>query len=415
MIKTGCWKDQSCYVIGGGTSLKGFDFDTLRNENTIAVNARIFDMPHASCFFSMDYRFYRWLHDGRLERTAPGSDFLGQWYAFKNPRLYLQTEPGKQTKTFANDVKVINCLGIDNLSFDLEGGLYSGGNSGLTAIFLAVALSANPIYLLGIDMYTDANGETHSYKCRYPTTQITKKYETYLKRFNLAVPLLEKYGIKIINVNDQRRCGLRCFPFGELTTYRDTDFVVVSYYTKNSEYEKDAARLVKSLQRHGVPYDVVGLDLPLNSRWDWKMATLKKAEFLLKMLDKYKGKSVVWVDADAEINTFPMLFDGLTCDVGVYYHLRLNGTPELLSGTIFFKNNNRVRTVLVKWAEMNKATQYQKMNKSDQINLQQILKNLDGDIDIKSLPESYTHVFDRQSVGNPVITHHQASRRYRHI
>ena len=255
MIKTGCWKNQRAFVVGGGSSLEGFNFEDLRGENLIVVNARLFDIPWAPVFFSMDHRFYKWVHNGSLDKWQPGHNFKKLWDDFEGERLYMQTEPGKLNKTFGDDVRVINCVGIDGLSFDLEKGLCSGGNSGLAGLYLAVALGANPIYLLGIDMYTTET-KSHSYKCKYPTSQINQKMDNYIKRFNIAAPLLEKRGIKVINVNDSRRSGLQCFPFGELQLSGDCGFVVVSYYTKNTEYQNDAIRLIESLDRHGVAHEI---------------------------------------------------------------------------------------------------------------------------------------------------------------
>ena len=44
-LPTGSWKGQRCFIIGGGPSLKGFDFKQLKGEKIIAINKAFVDAP----------------------------------------------------------------------------------------------------------------------------------------------------------------------------------------------------------------------------------------------------------------------------------------------------------------------------------------------------------------------------------
>jgi len=45
IMPTGIWKGRRCFIVGGGTSLKGFDFSQLRGELVIAVNRAMEYVP----------------------------------------------------------------------------------------------------------------------------------------------------------------------------------------------------------------------------------------------------------------------------------------------------------------------------------------------------------------------------------
>lgn len=186
-------------------------------------------------------------------------------------------------------------------------------------------------------------------------------------------------------------------------------FVVVGYYTTGTLYEQEAGRMIKSLRQHEVPYYIE----PIENLGDWYKNTQFKPKFLRQMLDKFKPKSIVYVDVDAEFLAYPALFDELDArpDVHVGAHLldhvkrgRPHAAFELLSGTLFFKNDDHSRTIIDRWAE--KCTDAGTL--WDQIALSAVLRGLPYYV----LPEEYCTIFDYMSdVTDPVIRHYQASRR----
>ena len=131
-------------------------------------------------------------------------------------------------------------------------------------------------------------------------------------------------------------------------------------------------------------------------------------------MDKFPNTDIVYVDVDAEFLAYPKLFDNWTTlcyvDVGVYVFDRSCYTKsakgfEVLSGTIFLKNNDKVRGILTEWETL------QKLNPKtwDQKTLEQVLKGK-----FTTLPGEYCKIFDRmQEIKDPVIVHYQHSRKVR--
>ena len=187
-----------------------------------------------------------------------------------------------------------------------------------------------------------------------------------------------------------------------------SDWIIVSYYTFGTFYKDLAKRFVESLKKYKVLYCVEGVP-NLN---DWHRNTNHKPSFLLNMLEKFLDKNVVWIDCDAELLQYPSLFDSLDCDVAahefdrcLYQSRRKNWPKELLSGTIFLRNNERVRDLVKKWR--------QECEKSpltwDQKSLEKVLNG-----DYYRLPASYCQIYRlMRIVKDPVIVHYQASRQVR--
>lgn len=395
----GAWKGQRCFVVGGGYSLTGFDFDALQGENVIATNKSLLNVPFAQYWISMDSRFYIWLKQGSL-----GWDLVDLWNDFKGRRLYLDTNG----YPFENDIELIKCAGTFGFPESFKKGLFSGGNTGFTGLQLAIMLGADPIILLGYDMAHYCIDKHHHHR-DYPQKQSNDVFQKYIPAFNGIAPILRHRGIEVINVNDEQQCGLQCFKFGELKIKKKRPFIVVSFYTKGSQYETDAARLRESMEKFGIEYDVEGIDQELKTRSDWKNNTHYKPEFILQMLEKHPGKTIAWLDADAEVVASPDIFGTFSSDVAAHFRPKSNGEVELLSGTILFSNTGKSKAVLKKWIDRNKLNR--STDKSEQQNLQIVLNTIRG-IDVAELPHSYVS-FDIYPDINPVIVHHQASRRYR--
>ncbi len=91
--------------------------------------------------------------------------------------------------------------------------------------------------------------------------------------------------------------------------------ITISYFTKNTPYEEVMkTHLLASLKKYKLNYDIEGID-DLGS---WQKNTHYKAEFIKKMLLKHKCP-VIFLDADATIEQYPKLFNGLM-DYDISYH-----------------------------------------------------------------------------------------------
>jgi len=186
------------------------------------------------------------------------------------------------------------------------------------------------------------------------------------------------------------------------------DFIVVAYYSKNTVYEQEVKRLITSLRKFEIPYHIT----PVNAFNSWYEGVQYKPRFLKDMLQQFNPHSIVYVDADAEFLQYPNLFHILDArpEVNVAAHIldhakrgHPNRKEELLSGTLYFKNNNTVYTIIDEWIKMcTNAGQLW-----DQVALWSILRKYPFHV----LPDEYCTIFDYMSdVENPVIRHYQASR-----
>lgn len=196
--------------------------------------------------------------------------------------------------------------------------------------------------------------------------------------------------------------------------------IYISYGTKNTPYEsviKDY--LEKSLKFWGLKYYI---EYPEDMS-SWQANTHYKAEFILKCLKKF-NESVVFLDADATIKKFPILFDFIdTQDVDIALHFldwkknwrnHSGNKIEALSGSLYLNYTQDVLDFLKAWIEKNKeSTQW------EQKNMQDVLYTFD--LRIEKLPYSYCTIVNQQNQipahmiqeKDVVILHHQKSRQYK--
>ena len=362
--------------MGGGASLKDFDYRRLDGELVIGVNRAFEKLPWSAITCSMDGLFWRNYAEALISH---GSN-----------TVVLAVDP----TTSPLNMLVARSAGRSGLSPSITHGLCHGTNSGYMALNLALCLGADPIYLLGFDMQ-QTNGADWWHD-GYPWPGTPRKYSRFISHFNKIAGDI-KPG-RVINCNESSR--LQCFPFGSWEPQSHP--VYVSYYTLNG-YQVEKKMLIRSLRTFGLQYEVDQIE-DLGS---WQANTQYKAQFILEKLDKHTGSPVVFVDVDAEIIRYPAVFCDLDKQSDIACHWR-NGR-ELLSGTLFVANSNATRTLLDNWIELNNANMFT----WEQRNLQQLLEN-SLDINMARLGPEYCFIFDSMFKDNPgvapVIEHFQASR-----
>ena len=196
--------------------------------------------------------------------------------------------------------------------------------------------------------------------------------------------------------------------------------IYISYYTKNTPYEKVMnTHLKPSLERWNLIHDIEAVE----DFGNWQKNTSYKAKFVLQKLLQHK-KTVVFIDSDATIEKHPSLFWEIPeeYDIAVHYQDfykqwrgRTDGNRfDLLSGTIMFRYNERVLSLVRKWiARTKNSTTW------EQILLQKLIEE-NKDIRIYKLPVTYTTVIlHNKSIPNyikkedVVILHHQKSRQFK--
>jgi hypothetical protein len=186
-------------------------------------------------------------------------------------------------------------------------------------------------------------------------------------------------------------------------------FVICSYFTEATPYADEAKELAQSARAVGVHCAL----WPIQSVGSWQDNTLYKANFVKSMLDFYPGYNVIYVDADARFRQYPALFDSLDCDMAAYFRDWRFAKNELLSGTLYVRNNDIMRQVIGEWIKENLANRLV----WEQKNLQAVISR-HPDLKIYRLPVEYCCIFDSEERRNgcrPVIEHLQRSRRYRRL
>lgn len=181
----GLLRGKPCVIIGGGTSLSGFDFNKLDTYYTIALNHSIETYPKAKALLfgdkiflnktTFDIRTYRGLifASEKCTRTPPLDKMLGQdnVYIFNDNRMSPE----------------LNC----------KVGLYHPTSAGLLGLNLALQMRAAPIYLLGYDYYMA--GERIHYFEDYDHHKKTTSQKLEAKTLKFAY--FERYKNDVINCN----------------------------------------------------------------------------------------------------------------------------------------------------------------------------------------------------------------------
>ena len=201
ILADGAWANQVCFIIGGGPSLTGFDFERLRGKGKIIViNKGFVSVPFADILFFMDHAsFYM-----SLRRGLYGPETIEAWNSFPGLKVFLNLRGRK-----VEDAYSIKSLGRKGLSMSLQRGLFHGNNSGYGAIGLALCLGANPIYLLGYDCkFKDGKSHWHGgYHYRQPEYTF-RSFKDDLD--SLGKLIKSKTAIKVINLNPDS--ALTSFP-----------------------------------------------------------------------------------------------------------------------------------------------------------------------------------------------------------
>lgn len=213
--------NDAVFVIGGGPSIREFDFSRLRGRGkVIAVN------------------------DAGIEPDrAPWADVLfwadRRWFDWNAPRLVNHVGKYKITRKapmvpHKHDIKLVHFLpDMFSTRADAVGG-WCGGSS---AVNLAYLFGARVIILLGFDMRAGNWHDNH--RVAAPVGQHRDKS---IPAFERMEPHLTRRGVTVLNTNPQS--ALRCFPFAdieELLTMDDLALIERAKYLavwKTPEYRR---------------------------------------------------------------------------------------------------------------------------------------------------------------------------------
>jgi len=192
------WQGKDVFIIGGGSSLRGFDWSLLKKEHTIGCNQAFRLGPEVCdiCIFC-DKKFI-------LKDRDPRRGFYDELAKFPNPVVTNNNQLVKYKITWLKHMpRKVRGLGTDSLGYNK--------NTGAAAINLALILGASTIYLLGFDMHLDTTGRPNWHD-RLLDKANEKTYKGMIKGFDNLHKDLEIVfpGRKIFNVTN--KSDLNIFP-----------------------------------------------------------------------------------------------------------------------------------------------------------------------------------------------------------
>lgn len=189
-----------CYIVGGGPSLKQFNWDCLKGKFVIAINRSYEVLPDAQILYFTDNDY--WVRHKEAMLRHGGKLFRGV-------TKFNDSHP-KVTEWFLTGEK-----GLESGS----GKLRHGRNSTYAAINLAgIHLEFKKIYLLGIDMQWGKKGDkkTSHWHDGHKRVDSENIYKMMSANFVKVAPQLKQKGIEVVNVNTGT--SLKAFP---TITYED--------------------------------------------------------------------------------------------------------------------------------------------------------------------------------------------------
>jgi hypothetical protein len=193
------WENEPCYVIGLGSSLRGFNFHRLAGLHTIITNDGIEDFPESEWFLFLNVKLIKNLQYNLCQYKGQIFTQINTRQTCNYKRLSCKTPEELNNKLKLSYPNIIFFKVRPNESFPtlkFKDGLFNGYLSGIAATHLAIISGANPIYLLGLD----CGGKENEYYCREMATgyqESVKKYENGAQYFEKFKPWADK----IINLS----------------------------------------------------------------------------------------------------------------------------------------------------------------------------------------------------------------------
>jgi len=181
--------------------------------------------------------------------------------------------------------------------------------------------------------------------------------------------------------------------------------IFTSFYT-HDYYQEGSIKLQESFDKFGLKSTIRCVP----DQGLWKANCAYRAIYIQQLMKEYND-DVVWIDIDAEMISTPIEILNIPESVELAWYDR--GGREILLGTSYWKNCDKVKDLLNKW--------YKSINlKHPEISQRTFAKTFflwkkSINYNIKILPEEYCHIFDFPKRGEPVIIHNQWSRKYKKV
>lgn len=192
------------FIVGGGFSLKSFDFGTLEGQNVIALNSVYKYVDETAVLYWADASW------GQSEEDK----------LLKHPSKYrFSSRLNADSLILDNKTGIGGCHWLKktgDYGYDTNVNHVRGNNSGANAINFAVNLGAYRVILLGFDMgYTGSKSYFHEHHA--VSTAAATYPELFIPSIESMAKEMKHLPVKIINCNTYSK--LKCFEFGDYKDY----------------------------------------------------------------------------------------------------------------------------------------------------------------------------------------------------
>lgn len=198
-------------------------------------------------------------------------------------------------------------------------------------------------------------------------------------------------------------------------------YIICSFYTEGKYEEIINTYLRPSIKKLGL--ESIYYDIRIPNTGNWQKNVANKPECILQFLGNFK-EDIIFLDADAEIKQYPVLFEELTnseydlsfhlLDRSLWYRVTCSPKFSLLSGTLYLKNNEKIKNLVRTWKDKSLSS-----SDWEQKVLQKLLPKFE--LNIFHLPLEYCYIKSLPNgkdpyikIEQPVIVHNQVSRRFKH-
>lgn len=189
------------------------------------------------------------------------------------------------------------------------------------------------------------------------------------------------------------------------------NFIVVSSFTRDTPYAVEVERLKDSCDKSLTPY----LIYSQANTGNWMENCRNTIKALAHTLISHPYRNILWIDADAEILSYPKYFESFEGQIGAHKRVNPNGDGfHWNTGTVFYRNDAQIVNQLLRQEGIVKTFYQGGTFFCEDINY--LLANAEKlGLDLQPFPTEYSYIFDTKQpeelAVEPVIVHYQASRR----
>lgn len=190
----------------------------------------------------------------------------------------------------------------------------------------------------------------------------------------------------------------------------------ISYYSRDA-YEAEAMKLRESAHKYSVEIDM----LPMPPFGSWEQGVMFKPQYIANKLLEIKGlgyDGLLWTDADS---VFVRKVPWSELEGAQLGYTRFQWSPnhknEILTGTMYFANDDKVRVLVDEWVRM--TPNFKSSFTPEQDAFAVLMDRWKGLVFVKNLSSEWATIndpeakklYDPKSI--PIVMHNQFSRTFR--